>query len=375
MIDPAQSFSNALNQGLGIFKSYRDEARLDEDRAFDRQMREAMDARAEKALNLSINADNRAEDEFSFNKTLRPFLTTQNQEAANQAGIKTSMMKVEAEYQPKLFESELETAATNRQVAVRNADSSARNARANERSVSLSERRYNDERAIELQNRENLQAWGLIGAGSMDWKSNQSRLAQMSPQFVRMAAFSLGVPALNEALQNPFGSWMNDPQKVKAVMPFIGPSVRKTEEQRGYTESRVVDVDAAGKDRFKIIFEGKNKKTGKIERYEGYQDVDSFLNKGAGYARIFAAIGSRPDAKINLAKAFAAGQPEIFSRLIDEEITRREIELKRLKGMGEGDGERAMTLQRELQKLEQGDKSFTADVALRSMARLEQSRY
>ena len=38
MIDPAQSFSNALNQGLGIMKSYRDEARRDEDRAFSKDM-------------------------------------------------------------------------------------------------------------------------------------------------------------------------------------------------------------------------------------------------------------------------------------------------------------------------------------------------
>lgn len=375
MIDPAQSFSNALNQGLGIMKSYRDEARLDEDRAFDKRLREKMDSRADASLLLQQKQDLRTEDEFSYRRTLRPYETAQQQEAATQAGIQTGILKTEAEYQPRILESGLETDRVNRETSLSNAATNRQNARTNARRVTLAEREYNDAQAAARQAREDMRAWGQIATGTIDWRKNTAQLAAMGPQFVRMAAMSLGVPALNEVLQNPFGSWMNDPEKVRSVMPFVGPSVRKTEEARGYTNSRIVDVDAGGRDRFKITFEGRNERTGKVERYSGFQDVDTFLGKAHGYARIFAGIGQRPQAKVSLVTAFAAGQPETFNDIVEQEVSNRETELRRLKSMGQGDSDRAMTLQTELQKIEQNDKTFVSDVVLRRMALMEQSRY
>jgi len=68
-IDPAQSFSNALGQGLGIMKSYRDETRLDEDRAFEKSMKLETQRQAQEQLNLLIKGDKREQMRFDEDMT------------------------------------------------------------------------------------------------------------------------------------------------------------------------------------------------------------------------------------------------------------------------------------------------------------------
>lgn len=383
MIDPAESFSRALNQGLGIFKSYRDEARQDEDRAFNKQMALKIDERAEKALGLQMNADAREQGQYDFDYKVDPITGKsrkgtlyEQQSEVNKNNIRlTGAQASEAEFNadPTRMEEVYKLGVEDTKAGIdskrASASASRASAYASTTQANLAKQAAAEERKARAERTAMLQALGLIGGGY-----NQGKVAatpEVTRSVTRMAGMMFGSNTLVEAMQNPFGSWLNDPKKVQEVMPFAYTTVRATEQARGYKDSKIVDIDANENGNFVLTFAGTNKRTGQREQFVGYAKPDQFFGKAQGYANIFRELKARPDARIRLAATVSQADPEIAEALVSREVQRTQARLKN------PDLKRAdkTVLERQLALLESGDRLTQADAILKGLASVEAARY
>lgn len=391
-IDPAQSFSNALGQGLGIMKSYRDEARDEEEMAFSRQLREKADKRLDTELGMREKELGMRTDEHGQQMKIGANTLRVNEEYWSPA-------QVEARKQMQTFE--LSTAKSNSEVAAINAKYADR-----DKQMDL---RYKGAQIGQIQaqtgayNRSNRGGGGSDGSGGGLSRENQAFMiyaakrarGEVAPPSVtaligrkqaQEAALVIGAKDFAAALQDPFGAWRNDPKALRKILPYAGLGIRETEKAKGYKNSTVVgmDLNPKNKNEFIITFSGVNAKTGKKETYTGRQDVDTFLGKGSGYANVFNQIANSNEAKADIAKQFIASDPVSAREIIESEISFVEQRMKNMKLQGKdtvkvkgGDVNTAdyQKLANTYAALTENDPRYITEFLLKGLARQEQSRY
>jgi hypothetical protein len=390
-IDPAQSFSNALGQGLGIMKSYRDEARDEEEMAFSRQLREKADKRLDVELGMREKELGMRTDEHSQQMKIGANTLRVNEEYWSPAQV---------EYRQQMQALELSTAKSTSEVATINAKYAER-----DKQMDL---RYKGAQIGQIQaqtgayNRSN-RGGGSDGSGGGLSRENQAFMiyaakrarGEVAPPSVtaligrrqaQEAALVIGAPDFARALQDPFGEWRKDPKVLRKILPYAGLSIQKTEQKKGYKNSTVVgmDINPKNKNEFIITFSGVNAKTGKKETYTGRQDVDTFLGKGSGYASVFNQIANSNEAKADIAKQFIASQPVQAREIIESEISFVEQRMKNMKLQGKdtvkvrgGDVNTAdyQKLANTYAALTENDPRYITEFLLKGLARQEQSRY
>lgn len=390
-IDPAQSFSNALGQGLGIMKSYRDEARDEEEMAFSRQLREKADKRLDTELGMREKELGMRTDEHGQQMKIGANTLKLNEEYWSPA-------QVEARKQMQTFE--LSTAKSNSEIAAINAKYADRD---KQMDLAVKQSNINTNKAQAGAYSRSNRGGGGDGSGGGLSRENQAFMiyaakrarGEVAPPSVtaligrkqaQEAALVIGAKDFAAALQDPFGAWRNDPKALRKILPYAGLGIRETEQAKGYKNSTVVgmDLNPKNKNEFIITFSGVNAKTGKKETYTGRQDVDTFLGKGSGYANVFNQIANSNEAKADIAKQFIASQPVQAREIIDSEINFVEQRMKNMKLQGKDKvkmrGSEVNTA--EYQKLTdtytaltENDPRYITEFLLKGLARQEQSRY
>lgn len=386
-IDPAQSFSNALNQGLGIMKSYRDEARLDEDRSFDRMMKERNDARAQTATDIMVKTDQREGDkhkewlEGAGDRKRATQLSLEGSEISNKTAQKNF------EWIDPINQDTLLNNKTDRAYKMGSLRNDTVRVGIASRQQALAEKAAADERDRQ-DTMKHLR--GLVSAiQNNDWSgiSNNPKAASKVTQF---AALAVNSPALAEAIQNPFGNWRNDPNKVNQVLPFAQINIGKTAQNRGYDSkgARVVQMttekrkNAQGKEEvaFKFGIEGVNKKTGKKEIFWAYQKPEVLLDRAAVFQKTFGAINRDPRARVGLARAYEAADPDGFEMIMEQEYGKRQQRAELIKQqMGAGmlnlQSKRQLQTQLtqlygEMNAMQQRDPTFMTNLVFNSLGRI-----
>lgn len=392
-IDPAQSFSNALNQGLGIMKSYRDEARLDEDRAFDRMMKERIDNRAERASNIADEENVRRRTEFKEWEKFAPF---REQKTKAEADLGTAQAKdagILANNRQKMIDTDIGVAWSNAKSSRIAAQAAASNAATNRRQADLQWRQYNDAQKREQTVSFNKALLGAIQSNDPSKIANNPGVARQAASIIGMA---VNAPALAEAIQNPFGNWRNDPNKVAQILPFAQINIGKTAESRGFRGkgARVVNFTTEkvkgsnGKEEVKLKFgiEGVNKRTGRKEVFWAYQSPEKFLDKATVFQKTFNTINNDPQARLSLTRAYETSDPEGFDTIMNREWSMREEKAQAIKRQLEGgvgfldrntkaqlQSELAM-VNREMYFMQKRDPVFMSSLLFESLGRIHSMR-
>lgn len=296
-IDPAQSFSNALGQGLGIMKSYRDEARQDEDRAFAKQVALAQEKRSEKSLELQVNQDGRLADEFGFQQTRRPTILANDKQNLELGKEQITGVRQENEWRPKIN-------AANVAQSYASVDLSRSGAAQNraQTKVLLNQ----DYRAGQDWN-DARDANGLVNflLGKTSSLPNSSGGMRNTP--LGFAGHIGAAPKVLSVLQNPTQTgWMNDPQLKAQVMTFAGRGAdSKLEEKWKWRKGSagMVDLAPAGKGRVKALFVGVDAKTGRQTQKWVEKDAGQLFEQANVRARHLGAMGSDPQVRRNFVAA------------------------------------------------------------------------
>lgn len=310
-IDPAESFSRALGQGLNTFKSYRDEARQDEDRAFSKKMALKADTRAD-------NADKRDEtrlgmdqtrfgwegDRFNFEKSRWPTilkmdeLGVQEKEVSIEGGkLSNEGQRIENRFKPRMYQSQ-----------INQNDASADASRA---SAAASRNRDYRDSVDWKEGREARQFYSFFSGQSNSLSGNGNFGA------LPMAGQVSRAPAVLQALQDPKAGWMTNPQMKADVLAMAAPgSAGPVEQKYGWVQGRtgIVDVQPAGNGRVKAKFLGINAKTGRMQYVWLERDAGQLFSGANVRARTLAAIGNDPQARKRFLQGMYTEDPEGFKK-------------------------------------------------------------
>lgn len=381
-IDPAQSFSNALGQGLGIMKSYRDEARQDEQTAFDRNMRERQYKLQEDQLGLLKNSDAREGEKFKIDysetrvKAGDTLATAQADNAVNTAkdsGILASRRN-------EMIDTDIFTAKSNAQSSRISANASASNARTNAGQLGLATRQYNDTRADAARAKALRESFTFIAQGG------NPEIAQkvvgnkvVAAGVMKMAAAAYQSPVIEEIMRDPYGNWINEGKKLAVAQRFatMAPVVQATAKAQGFKPNgfRVTKIrgaranDSQGRPQqiVELTFSGV-KTNGKQATYTGFVPPQKLFEPAAMAGNIFGRIGSDPAAKQRLARMYAQADEEGFNGFLEAEVNRIDQTLKAYgndaKYKGEAD---ALKMRRAL--IYQGDPNEQANVVFAGLGR------
>lgn len=313
MIDPAQSFSNALNQGLGIMKSYRDEARQNEKDAFDRDILLRAEAReAERAKREAVKWGWDVEDRDYIVNELRP-LELRGKKA------EVSVKETNAAWLPKEKKQNYEKGevdiANTRSVMRSRAASDAREAArfgwdVADRKVILQQRRDRD--AV-------LQIMTNLRTGGADYSKTDG--TRFTPRYLAsMAGISpRALDAVERTAKGDF-SWMNDKATANAARSLTSSIGTNVADKFGFKRGTVavdtfLGVDKGGRIRFKAV--GRDAKTNKLRTMElTAPSTEVFIDNSVLAARSFAMINRDPNAKATLLGAMRSHDEKFFDEVI-----------------------------------------------------------
>lgn len=336
-IDPAESFSKALGQGLSVFKGYRDEQRQDEDRAFakqqalfDRQMKERM-------LKMDEETFGMRKDEFEYVKTRRPFKEKTEQAELDNVNLRNEGQRIQNEWTPKINAENIRSSR----------DASARGWRslANEGArISLARQEYNDRRRDADRVKEsNLGFAAMAQAFANPSESNLRRLYN-NPSAARalttFAAATTQSAAVQEAMRDPFGNWIRDPKKFADVTNYarVTPVFNATVQKYGFgrdtkvTGFRHVEVKGEdGKPKSVVEMTITGTRGGKRESMKTYARPDQLFETAGMAANIFGRIANDPVSKAKLGRLYGESDREGANRIIENEVDVIERKLKLLR--------------------------------------------
>lgn len=319
-IDPAQSFSNALGQGLGIMKSYRDEARLDEDRSFEKSMKLETQRQAQEQLKLLIKDDVRKQgvydEDMSPDRVAlrgRQLLGTVNktEAEARDAGVLADNRK-------RMIDTDIKVAEGNLGVNQYNARTSRMNANTSAGELGLRTRAYNDERADLIANKALQAGWQSISAAAKNPTAENMRSLMgnkiAGSALIKLASKAYDAPILEEIMQNPFGDWINSGKKLGVALRFardtevvnatvkaqgFDPKTTRATRFRGATQK---DANGRPVQMVEVTLSGKDLKTGKNKTFTGYVKPQVLFESGAVAANVFKGINTDPILKVDLLK-------------------------------------------------------------------------
>jgi hypothetical protein len=357
-VDPAQSFSNALGQGLGIMKSYRDEARLDEETTFNRKIALSAEERSKNAEQRAQQNQSILVEQNEYEKVRRPFKEKVEQTQLTGFELNNQGQQQQNEWYPKIQAENIRSSK----------DSSARGWA----QVGLERQRFNlaaaqaaDERA-ERQERSAFRS--LVQAVQTNDYSVVENNPKVSTAILRMAGAASGAPALLQAMQNPTGDWLKNPQTKRAVLNVAALDLGKTADNLGYKRGSVSVLDirpSKTKGQLAIDFIGVNPKTGRLEKRVGEADAARVFDKTAVFANTMFRITNDPKSRAAMVRAFRSSVPDEYGEMVQYEVGRRE---KMIKGISDGtvtvdDPERAIVrLNDEIDRLSKGDPNVTGAI-------------
>lgn len=356
MIDPAQSFSQALGQGLGIMKSYRDEARLDEERAFDREIKLRAEERLDKAIKMQEETARQQKVAFDFDYAPNESGVSRREQTYD-LGIgltKEQLRGASAEADQAVFNADpnrmkemygLGVEGKKADIAQSRASAASSYASAEASRASAARQRVEtqilrDRAAEEKIQRASMTALQAIVSGNADVIKNNPAVA---PLVGRMAAQTFKLPSLLEALENPNGSWVNDAEKVSEVFSFSNVSIKKTAERNGISpdgvlisrpraSTRIVDGKKISVVEFEV--KGEDARTGKTRSVTSYVQTDRLLDAGYVAAKSFRELQRRPEARGEMVDAVLASNRELANDILSDRVTQLQNFLK-----GKGDEE------------------------------------
>lgn len=320
MIDPAQSFSNALNQGLGIMKSYRDEARQDEDRAFDKKIKMNAEKRLNEALQLEVEQGKRQQGEYDFRYGSGPNGGPSRAQQDFDQGQRLTEEQIRAaiaQADKAVFDADPDRMEEDRQLDIMDKKASIGQkgaaTRASIASANLYNQRAQAEREENRRKQEEVAQRRLFTAflqGDANALSNSPAGLSAVGQ---MAANVLNVPSLSEAIRNPTGDWVNDPRKVSQVFSFSRYQISKTAREgglrtrdaRGGGSTPTIQNPRAGSRNIDgrnvptIEFEiaGVDAETGRPKVIKRYAITERLLDAGVAATKINRRIATDPSAQ------------------------------------------------------------------------------
>lgn len=318
-IDPAESFSRALNQGLSTFKSYRDEARQDEDRAFTKQMAMAAEDRARRSMVITEQGAARDEKRFGQEQTLWPSQTKAAEQGVELGGLQIEGAKtqneigrVNLEYLPQEKRMGLQKDAAAINSANASADSSRASAQATRDANRRAQTEFNGKQAA-------LDLVTILRTGNF---KDAGKLVGTPFDPLKVAATMHGAPTLSAFLQNPTALGSADAKTRSAALQFInggfdfvGP---KFAQQFGFRpgSSAIVDLyPAKGGGRIGAKVVGIDAGTGKSRTSNVTFDADKLFDRANLYSRTFSMIARDPKAKAAIAEAVRYAHPDVYEGL------------------------------------------------------------
>ncbi len=346
MIDPAQSFGNALNQGLGIMKSYREEAREAEKDAFERSMilkaAERDDARFEREKTKWGWED---EDRDYTVNTLRPL-----ELRGAQADVKVK--ETNAEWLPK----EKQQDFTKGEVEIANTRDMIRSRRAGD---AREAGRYSMQRAEfnaaqrerrEREGARELMMWIKTGGRAGDIsKTAGTRFTPM--KFMGLAGMSpLATQVLEKIGKNDY-SWVNDPKANAAVRGLAASINTQSQQKLGFVPGTgTIDRFVGGKGgTIKLNYVGKDAKTGKLRSMWVDVKADKLFNNANIMTQTFSRIARDPNARSALTTMVQQQDPEFFAEVATSMSPTIKPQME--------------ALTKRLEKLQPGTKSYNDTVA------------
>ena len=305
MADLAESFSNALGQGLGIMKSYRDETRQDEDRAFAKQVALAQEKRSETSLQLQVNEDGRRKIESDFNIERQPNILAQDAQAIALGAEQIIGAQTDNKYKPEKYKAEIRqtNAGTDSNLA------SAAHSRVQTKVLQNEDYRagqdWNDARDAN-----SLVSFLLGKTSSLPNSSGGMRNTPLG-----FAGHIGAAPRVLSVLQNLTQTgWMNDPQLKAQVMTFAGRGADSALEEKWRWRKGsggMVDIAPAGKGRVKALFVGVDAKTGRQTQAWVEKDAAQLFDQAFVRARHLGAMGADPQVRRNFVAALQ-GSPKAY---------------------------------------------------------------
>ena len=298
MADLAESFSNALGQGLGIMKSYRDETRQDEDRAFAKQVALAQEKRSETSLQLQVNEDGRRKIESDFNIERQPNILAQDAQAIALGAEQIIGAQIDNKYKPENYRAEI----------------NQKNAGAAHSRVQTKVLQNEDYRAGQDWN-DARDANSLVSflLGKTSSLPNSSGGMRNTP--LGFAGHIGAAPRVLSVLQNLTQTgWMNDPQLKAQVMTFAGRGADSALEEKWRWRKGsggMVDIAPAGKGRVKALFVGVDAKTGRQTQAWVEKDAAQLFDQAFVRARHLGAMGADPQVRRNFVAALQ-GSPKAY---------------------------------------------------------------
>jgi hypothetical protein len=390
-IDPAQSFSNALGQGLGIIKSYRDEARLDEDRSFEKSMKLETQRQAQEQLKLMIKDDVRKQGVYDEDMTPdrvalrgRQLLGTVNktEAEARDAGIL-------ADNRQDIIDTDKKVALGGLAVQQTNAASQRMNAITSRGELGLRSQIYRDEREERIANNAIKNVFKFIGTSGRDPTPENMRSLMgdkiAASALIKMASKAYDSPVLEEIMQNPFGDWMKSGQKLGVALRFARDTevVNATVKAQGFNPSKtkatnfqaVPQKGADGKTRqmIAVTLSGPDARTGKNKTFTGFVKPETLFESGAVAANVFRGINNDPMLRGRMVQMYQATEEDKYYKILGHEAARLDKIIKDpkplvTKTLSAKDIKEAA--QRRLDALENGDPNITADTVFKYMGRI-----
>lgn len=368
MIDPAQSFSNALGQGLGIMKSFRDEARQDEDRAFAKQQALFDQNMKERQFALLQRGDDR--EQARFNEDMAPErVALRGQKAKADADLSTAQARdagVLADNRKRMIDTDISVSLSNARSNRISAGAAALNARTNAGELGLKQQMYRDQRNDAAYQRSMQGAFAALAQASRtgDFTSITNNKHVAGAVF-QMAGAVTQSKAVQEALQNPYGDWIKDPKKFADVANYarVAPVFTATVQKYGFgRDTKVTGFQHAvvkgpdGKPTSVVEMTLTGTRDGKKQTMKFNARPEQLFEPAAMASNIFGRIGRDPQSKARLAMAYGAADEQGFNTILNNEITMLEKQAKLLEGAKVGpQRQQYMAIQDRLQKLYAGD--------------------
>lgn len=392
-IDPAESFSKALGQGLSTIKSFRDEERMDQDRAFEKSMKLEAQRQAQEQLNLLIGKDKREQAVFDEDMTPERVALRSRKAVAdvNLAEADALDKSILASRRGEMIDTDIQTAKSNARANLISAGASSRNAATNAAELGLRTRMYNDERADRVAANQLRIGFQAISAAGRDPTPDNMRALMgnkvAGSALIKLASNAFNAPVLEEIMQNPFGNWINDGKKLAVALRFARDTevVNATAKAQGFNPTRTTVTNIRGatvKDSqgrpqqvVQLTLRGPDARTGKTKTYTGYAQPSRLFETGAVAANVFKGIMTDPVAKGRVAQMFEQTNPDAFYKILNYEASRIEKELKTPTDSRVVSGEIPVeaynaALQKRLAALENGDPNLTSDVVFKYMGRM-----
>jgi len=389
-IDPAQSFSNALGQGLGIMKSYRDETRLDEDRAFEKSMKLETQRQAQEQLNLLIKGDKREQMRFDEDMTPERVALRGRKAVAdvNLTEAQATDAGILASKRGKMIDTDIKVALGNLDVNRYQAQTGRMNAVTSRGELGLRTRAYNDERADLIASKALQEAWKFVGAAGKDPTPESMRSLMgnkiAGSQLIKLASKAYDAPVLEEIMQNPFGNWINDGKKLGVALRFardtevvnatvkaqgFDPKTTRATRFRGATQK---DANGRPMQMVEVTLSGKDLKTGKNKTFTGLVKPETLFESGAVAANVFRGINNDPMLRGRVAQMYQATNEDSFYKILGYEASRLEKLIKnpQLGNKKYTEEQIIASAQNRLAALERGDPQITADTVFRYMGRI-----